>query len=84
MNNEAVLNRLQQVFDSVFPSKVNLRADLSAHMVDEWDSLLHVKLILAVEKEFQIRFTLPEISSFQNAGDLIHAVSAKVQAKSKS
>lgn len=78
MNNEAVLDRLQRIFDSIFPSKVNLREDLSAHMVEEWDSLLHVKLILAVEKEFQIRFTLAEINSFQDVGGLMRSISAKI------
>jgi len=74
----AVIERLQSVFDLVFPVRVNLKTDLTAHDVTGWDSISHVKLILAVEREFGIRFNLREINSFQNVGDLVNAIQSKV------
>ncbi|MGZ3693551.1 MAG: acyl carrier protein [Bdellovibrionota bacterium] len=57
-------------------------ADITAHDVTEWDSLLHVKLILSVEREFGVRFTLSEINSFQTVGNLMEVLQKKLSNKS--
>jgi acyl carrier protein len=75
----SILKRLQTVFNSVFAVGINVRADLTAHDVTGWDSLTHVKLILAVEREFHIRFSLREINSFQNVGDMANAIESKAK-----
>lgn len=62
--------KLQEVFDSVFLEKIEVRRDLSASDVEEWDSLTHVSLILAVEQAFGIRFRVGEVESTKNVGDL--------------
>ena len=35
-----------------------------------WDSLRHIELLLAVETAFEVRFSMPEITSLQNLGDM--------------
>jgi acyl carrier protein len=62
--------KLQEVFDGVFLEKIEVRRDLSASDVEEWDSLTHVSLILAVEQAFGIRFRVGEVESTKNVGDL--------------
>jgi acyl carrier protein len=42
--------------------------------VEEWDSLTHVSLILAVEQAFGIRFRVGEVESTKNVGDLADLV----------
>jgi acyl carrier protein len=70
MQQQEVMSKLQEVFDSVFLQKVEVRRDLSASDVEEWDSLTHVSLILAVEQAFGIRFRVGEVESTKNLGDL--------------
>lgn len=50
---------------------------LSASDVDGWDSLAHVRFMLAVEKAFDVRFSASEISSFKTVGDLARAIQAR-------
>ncbi len=50
---------------------------LSASDVPGWDSLAHVRFMLAIERAFSIAFSASEISSFKNVGDLAKAISAK-------
>lgn len=66
--------RLIKIFQEHFsltPEEVNL--DPNTRQVEAWDSLEHLKLILKIEKTFNVRFNLVQISqmtsliSIQNA-----------------
>ena len=70
MQQQEVMAKLQEVFDNVFLQKVDVRRELSANDVEEWDSLTHVSLILAVEQTFGVRFRDGEVESTKNLGDL--------------
>lgn len=48
-----------------------------ASEVPGWDSLSHVKVILAVEKEYGLRFKTVELLRLKNVGDLQALVSAR-------
>ncbi|OGR03857.1 MAG: acyl carrier protein [Deltaproteobacteria bacterium RIFOXYA12_FULL_61_11] len=74
MQNDEILRRLQDVFDQVFLEKIVVRPDLTAHEVEEWDSLLHVTLILYVELAFGVRFATGEIELTKNVGDLVDLI----------
>ena len=51
---------------------------MTAGDVKGWDSLTHIRLILAVEKKFGVKFRTSEVSSFRNVGDLAEMVRAKL------
>jgi acyl carrier protein len=70
MTQPEILARLQTVFDSVFLDPVKVTPELSAKDVDEWDSLQHVSLVLAVEQAFNVRFRVGEVEATRNVGEL--------------
>jgi acyl carrier protein len=78
MQQQEILNKLQDVFDGVFLEKVDVRPELSAQDVEEWDSLAHVSLILAVEQTFGIRFRVGEVESAKNLGDLADLIAKRL------
>jgi acyl carrier protein len=82
MQQPEVINRIQKVFDKVFLQTVVVTPELTANDVEEWDSLLHVSLILAIEEEFQTRFRVGEVEGTANVGELA-ALIAKRSALSK-
>ncbi len=81
MSRSDVLPRLQRVFDDTFLEKVNVTSELSANDVEEWDSLLHISLILAVEKEFGIRFRMGEVEATRNVGELADLIVRRSESK---
>jgi acyl carrier protein len=78
MEKETIKEILTNVFRSVFgDSSIEVTEGLSANDVSQWDSLTHMVLITAVEKEFNITFKLKELNKMQNVGDMIELIDAK-------
>jgi acyl carrier protein len=74
-----VLQRLGEVFCDVFDAEdLTITRQSTAADVPGWDSLMHVRLILEVEKAFGVRFTSSEVASFGNVGELVDAIERKV------
>jgi acyl carrier protein len=67
-----VMSRLTQVFQDVFDDDdLTIRPETTARDVEGWDSLMHVTLIVNVEKEFGVRFTSSQVAGLQNVADLV-------------
>ena len=72
--------RLTKVFHEVFDDDAIVASpELTASDVEEWDSLRHIRLILSVEKAFQIRFSTSEISNLKNVGEFASVIQSKVK-----
>jgi acyl carrier protein len=54
---------------------------LTAEQVPDWDSLAQVKLMVAVESEFGIRFESREINEPANVGELVQMIEKKLAKK---
>ena len=71
------LTRLQKVFDRVFVDPPAVTMELTARQVPEWDSLKHVELLMALEKEFQLSFSVGEMMNLQRVGDVVKLVAGR-------
>ncbi len=68
---------VQEIFRQVFDDdRLVVAPGTGPRDVADWDSVAHVKLILALEEEFGIRFTEDEVSSIQTVGQLLDAIEA--------
>lgn len=74
-----IKERLQNIFREIFDdSSIILKDEISAKDIEEWDSLTHVQLIVAVESEFHVNFETAEISELKNVGDFISLIRKKL------
>ena len=79
MAREEVIKRLVPIMVETFEEEDIVYSDtLSADDVEEWDSLSHIRFVVAVEREFKVRFTTSEIEGFKNAGELVDALLVKL------
>ena len=74
----------QQVFRDIFgDDELVLTDDMTAADVDGWDSIMHINLIVSLEKRFGIKFAMAEISRLkeddQNVGTLLELVAKKLE-----
>ncbi|WP_302566764.1 acyl carrier protein [Culturomica massiliensis] len=78
MEKSEILKRIQAIFQDVLDNEdIELNAETTAEDIEEWDSLSHIQLIVAIEKEFKIKFTSKEILSWKNVGEMIECIMFK-------
>lgn len=79
MERKNILAQVQEVFCDVLDNEdILLKDETSANDIDEWDSLSHIQLIVALEKHFKIKFTSKEILSWKNVGEMIDNINTKL------
>jgi acyl carrier protein len=72
---DTTLCRLQEVFRDVFDEEnIKITEATNASDVDGWDSLMHVTLMVNVEKAFGLRFSSAEIANVKNVRALMQLV----------
>ena len=79
MTREEVYERLNEVFRDVFDDEdITVNDATTADDIEDWDSLEHINLVVAVEKEFRIKFNMGEVNSFKNVGEMVDIILARV------
>lgn len=78
MERSEILKQINGIFhDTLDDDTLVIDETTQASDVDEWDSLTHIQLVVAVEKHFKIRFTSKEIQSWDNVGEMIDCIVEK-------
>ena len=73
-----VVRRLTTVFRQTFDDpSIELHDAMTAADLDDWDSLQHIVLVLAVEREFSIRLNPAEVGKLENVGRMVELLQAK-------
>jgi acyl carrier protein len=68
----SILQRLNVVFRDVFEDDdIVVNDETTAEDVEEWDSLMHITLVISVENEFDIKMKAAEIGKLANVGALV-------------
>ncbi len=75
-----IYTRLTPIFHDIFDDDdIVLTPELSADHVEDWDSLTHIRLIVAVEKDMGIKFSASEISDLLNVGHFVELINEKLE-----
>jgi acyl carrier protein len=81
MDHTQALENLTEVFRTVFDQPtLTLYDTMTAADVENWDSLNHIDLIVAIEKKFRIKFTTREVTGLKTVGDLAELTAKKATA----
>lgn len=79
MDRIEILKQINIIFIDVLDNEnVVIMESTQATDVDDWDSLTHIQLVVAIEKQFKIRFTSKEIQSWKNVGEMIDSILSKL------
>lgn len=80
MNRQEIFEKLNVIFLDVFDNEdIVVTETSSADDIEEWDSLSHIQLIVAIEKEFKIKFTSLEIMKWKNVGEMVDSMIEKLK-----
>jgi acyl carrier protein len=78
MSKQIIIEKLTEVFREVFNNdQITLSDEMTAQDVGSWDSLSHMLMIEKVEKRFDFKFKLREITKLKNVGVLLDLIEKK-------
>ncbi len=80
MERTDILKKLNEIFIDVMDLDADfiLTEDMTADDIEEWDSLSHIQLMVAIEKNFGIKFTAKEILEWEDVHDCVDSIEAKL------
>ena len=79
MERQTIFEKLNEIFIDVLAlDEVELTDATNANDIEEWDSLSHIQLIVAIEKSFGIKFTSLEIMKWKNVGEMVNSIEEKI------
>ncbi len=80
MEREEIFSKLNEIFEDVLDldETPELTDATTANDIEEWDSLSHIQLIVAIEKEFKLKFTSQEILKWNTVGEMVDTIIARL------
>lgn len=70
--------RLERVFQEVLnDDHLRITDATSPENTEAWDSLAQVKLVVALEEEFKVKFTTDEVASLSTVGEFKETLGEK-------
>ena len=79
MERSEIFEKLNDIFTDILDldDDVNLIDATCADDIEEWDSLSHIQLIVAIEKAFGVKFTSLEIMKWNNVAEMVDSIQQK-------
>ncbi|MCI8853032.1 MAG: acyl carrier protein [Lachnospiraceae bacterium] len=79
MTREEIFEGLNEVFQDVFDDEtIVVEENTTAEDIEDWDSLEHINLIVAVERHFGMKFSMGEVTGMKNVGAMADLIAERV------
>lgn len=79
MTREAAYEKLNEVFRDVFDDEeIAVTDSTTADDIEDWDSLEHINLVSAVEQAFGIKFSMGQVVTMKNVGEMVDIILGQV------
>ena len=75
MSRKEIYEKLDEVFQDVFDDEeIHVNDETTAEDIEDWDSLEHINLVVAIENKFGIKFNMNEVTSLKNVGEMVDII----------
>ncbi len=79
MSREEIYTKLNEVFQDVFDDDtITVNDATTADDIEDWDSLEHINLVVAVENAFNMKFNMGEVNGMKNVGEMVDIILTKI------
>lgn len=73
-----IRERIVEIMSTVLETEVTPEQNLTRELCAAWDSLKHMELILALEEEFGIRFTLEQATELHDMNGILSIIEGRI------
>lgn len=75
MTRQQVYAELNELFRDIFDDDgIAVNDATTANDIEGWNSLMHINLMVAVERQFGIKFTMGEVNGMKNVGAMVDII----------
>ena len=79
MTKELVFEKVQEIFRDIFDDDtLVIHGSTNSSNIEDWDSLNHINLVVAIENDLEIKFDLDELSTLKDVGSMIDLILIKL------
>ena len=79
MEKEEIYERLNKVFRDIFDDEsIVVKPETTSADIEDWDSLEHINLVVAVEQEFGMKFNMNEVTTMKNVGEMVDIIMSRI------
>jgi len=79
MNRKELFEKIQGIFRDIFDDdELKIEESTNSSNIDDWDSINHINLVVAIESELNIKFNLDELSTLKDVGAMIDLILIKM------
>jgi len=78
MTRAELFEKVQEIFRDIFDDEnLIIKESTNSNDIDDWDSLNHINLVVAIESEVKIKFNLEEVSTLKDVGAMLDLILLK-------
>ena len=75
---EKIYEELNEIFRDIFDDdSIELTPETNSDDIEDWDSLEHINLVVDIEKKFNIKFSMDEVTGMKNVGEMVQIIKAR-------
>lgn len=79
MDRTEILSRATDIFRDIFDDdEIVITDETTAADIEDWDSLEQINILVAMEREFGIKFSVGEVEGLANVGEMLDLIESKV------
>lgn len=75
---EKIYETLNEIFRDIFDDDdIVVKPETNSESIEDWDSLEHINLVVAIEKAFGLKFTMDEVTGMKDVGEMVEIIKAR-------
>lgn len=79
MSRDEIFDEVRNIFYTIFDDdELEIVDETNADDIEDWDSLEHVNLVVAMEKRFSLKFDMKAVGALKNVGEMVDLIMEKL------
>ncbi len=72
---EKIYETLNEIFRDIFDDdEIVVGPETNSDSIEDWDSLEHINLVVAIEKAFDLKFSMDEVTGMKDVGEMVEII----------
>lgn len=82
MTRDEVFEEVRKIFrDNFDDDELAVVDETNSSDIEDWDSIEHINLVIAMEKKFDLKFNIKEVGKLANVGEMVDLIVSMLEKK---